>query len=129
MSQTFPSTLEQTAIKPASTAKPPAITPFETKVGSPLTKRAISVLQINLGRRCNLSCSHCHVEAGPHRTEELSPEVCDQLLDVINRFDQIKTVDLTGGAPEMNYGFRPLVEAARAKGKEVIVRSNLTIFF
>lgn len=110
-------------------AKRPAITPFETKVGAPLTKRAISVLQINLGRRCNLSCSHCHVEAGPHRTEELSPEVCEQLLAVINRFDQIKTVDLTGGAPEMNYGFRPIVEAARANGKDVIVRSNLTIFF
>lgn len=107
----------------------PAITPFEKTLGAPLTKQSINVLQINLGRRCNLSCSHCHVEASPHRTEELSPEVCDQLLDVINRFDQITTVDLTGGAPEMNYGFRPLVEAARAKGKDVIVRSNLTIFF
>lgn len=102
---------------------------FEKKLGSPLTKNAISVLQINLGRRCNLACTHCHVEAGPHRTEELSPEVCEQLLEMIHRFDQIKTVDLTGGAPEMNYGFRPLVEAARAEGKEVIVRSNLTIFF
>ncbi len=107
----------------------PAITPFEKKLGSPLTKNAISVLQVNLGRRCNLACTHCHVEAGPHRTEELSHEVCEQLLAVIHRFDQIKTVDLTGGAPEMNYGFRPLVEAARASGKEVIVRSNLTIFF
>ncbi|MGC1307119.1 MAG: arsenosugar biosynthesis radical SAM (seleno)protein ArsS [Phormidesmis sp.] len=107
----------------------PSITPFEKTLGAPLTKNAISVLQINLGRRCNLACSHCHVEAGPHRTEELSPDVCEQLLAVINRFEQIQTVDLTGGAPEMNYGFRPLVEAARAKGKEVIVRSNLTIFF
>ncbi len=129
MVQTSPPKIDQTAIKPASTAKHLSITPFDTKVGSPLAKRAISVLQINLGRRCNLSCSHCHVEAGPHRTEELSPEVCDQLLAVINRFDQIQTVDLTGGAPEMNYGFRPLVEAARAKGKDVIVRSNLTVFF
>ncbi len=106
-----------------------AITPFAKKLGGPLAKQPISVLQINLGRRCNLSCSHCHVEAGPHRTEELSPEVCEQLIEVINRFEQIKAVDLTGGAPEMNYGFRPLVEAAKAKGKEVIVRSNLTIFF
>ena len=76
-----------------------------------------------------MSCSHCHVEAGPHRTEELSADVCDQLIEAINRFDQIQSVDLTGGAPEMNYGFRPIVEAAKAKGKEVIVRSNLTIFF
>ncbi|MGD2182388.1 arsenosugar biosynthesis radical SAM (seleno)protein ArsS [Lusitaniella coriacea] len=105
------------------------ITPFHQKVKSPLTKQKITVLQINLGRRCNLACTHCHVEASPKRTEELSPEICEQLIEIINRFEQIETVDLTGGAPEMNYGFRPLVEAAREKGKEVIVRSNLTIFF
>ncbi|MEM9485539.1 MAG: arsenosugar biosynthesis radical SAM (seleno)protein ArsS [Cyanobacteria bacterium P01_F01_bin.116] len=108
---------------------PQTLPSFEAALGQPLAKTAISVLQINLGRRCNLSCSHCHVEAGPHRTEELSTEVCDQLVEMIHRFPQIQTVDLTGGAPEMNYGFRPIVEAARAHGKEVIVRSNLTIFF
>ncbi|HEY9808581.1 MAG TPA: arsenosugar biosynthesis radical SAM (seleno)protein ArsS [Halomicronema sp.] len=106
-----------------------SITPFDVKVGTQLKKRLISVLQVNLGRRCNLSCSHCHVEAGPKRTEELSPLVCDQLIEIIQRFEQIKTVDLTGGAPEMNYGFKPIVEAARKAGKEVIVRSNLTIYF
>lgn len=106
-----------------------SITPFAKKIGSPLSKDKITVLQINLGRKCNLACTHCHVEASPKRTEELSPEVCQQLIELINRFPQIKTVDLTGGAPEMNYGFRPIVEAARAKEKEVIVRSNLTIFF
>ena len=105
------------------------ITPFRQKLNQPLNKQKITVLQINLGRRCNLACTHCHVEASPKRTEELSPEVCNQLIEVINSFEQIETVDLTGGAPEMNYGFRPIVEAARAKGKEVIVRSNLTIFF
>ncbi|MGF1604145.1 MAG: arsenosugar biosynthesis radical SAM (seleno)protein ArsS [Thermosynechococcaceae cyanobacterium] len=105
------------------------LTPFANKLHQPLTKQPITVLQINLGRRCNLACFHCHVEAGPKRTEELTPEVCDQLIEVIERFPQIQSVDLTGGAPEMNYGFRPLVEAARAQGKEVIVRSNLTIFF
>lgn len=104
-------------------------TPFTQKIDSPLVKDKITTLQINLGRKCNLACTHCHVEASPKRTEELSPEICQQLIEVINRFPQLKTVDLTGGAPEMNYGFRPLVEAARAKGKEVIVRSNLTIFF
>ena len=106
-----------------------SITPFSKKINSPLTKDKITVLQINLGRKCNLACTHCHVEASPKRTEELSPQVCQQLIELINRFPQIQTVDLTGGAPEMNYGFRPIVEAARAKGKEVIVRSNLTIFF
>ncbi len=105
------------------------ITPFKNKLTVPLTKKEINVLQINLGRRCNLACSHCHVEAGPKRTEELSTETCEQLIELIHRFPQIKTVDLTGGAPEMNYGFKPLVEAARATGKEVIVRSNLTIYF
>ena len=105
------------------------ITPFVRQIESPLIKNKIEVLQINLGRKCNLACTHCHVEASPKRTEELSSEVCQQLVELINRFPQIQTVDLTGGAPEMNYGFRPIVEAARAKDKEVIVRSNLTIFF
>ncbi|WP_036478005.1 arsenosugar biosynthesis radical SAM (seleno)protein ArsS [Myxosarcina sp. GI1] len=105
------------------------ITPFARQIETPLFKKQITVLQINLGRKCNLACTHCHVEASPKRTEELSPEVCQQLIELINRFPQIETVDLTGGAPEMNYGFKPLVEAARAKNKEVIVRSNLTIFF
>ena len=111
----------------SSTAK--TLTPFAQKIATPLTKNKITVLQINLGRKCNLACTHCHVEASPKRTEELSAEVCQQLIEVIDRFAQIQTVDLTGGAPEMNYGFRPIVEAAKAKGKEVIVRSNLTIFF
>ena len=105
------------------------ITPFKSKINTSLSKQKIQVLQINLGKRCNLACIHCHVEAGPKRAEELSPEVCQQLTDVINRFQQIETVDLTGGAPEMNYGFRPLVEVARNTGKQVIVRSNLTIYF
>ncbi|MDJ0556526.1 MAG: arsenosugar biosynthesis radical SAM protein ArsS [Microcoleaceae cyanobacterium MO_207.B10] len=110
------------------------MTPFETKLSTNLTKNKITknkitVLQINLGKRCNLACTHCHVEAGPKRTEELSSEICQQLIELIHKFPQIKTVDLTGGAPEMNYGFKPLVEAARAENKEVIVRSNLTIYF
>ncbi|WP_267383462.1 arsenosugar biosynthesis radical SAM (seleno)protein ArsS [Cyanobacterium sp. uoEpiScrs1] len=105
------------------------LTSFKNKIDTNLSKKEITVLQINLGRRCNLTCSHCHVEAGPKQTEELSPEVCQQLIDLINRFHQIKVVDLTGGAPEINYGFRPLVKAARNAGKQVIVRSNLTIYF
>lgn len=120
-------------LSPADTAVHPSTAPgqpnFAAALATPLTKQTITVLQINLGRRCNLSCNHCHVEAGPHRTEELSPPVLAQLLTVLDRFPQIQTVDLTGGAPEMNHGFRPLVEKARSLGKTVIVRSNLTIFF
>jgi len=106
-----------------------AFTPFLTKLGTALTKKKITVLQINLGKRCNLACSHCHVEASPKRTEELTPKICEQLIELIHKFPQIQTVDLTGGAPEMNYGFKPLVEAAIVNKKEVIVRSNLTIYF
>lgn len=106
-----------------------AVTPFKKKLNYPLTKSKIKVLQINLGKRCNLACSHCHVEAGPKRTEELSPEICQQLIDLIYQYPEIKIVDLTGGAPEMNYGFKQIVEAARSTGKQVIVRSNLTIYF
>ncbi|AIE73944.1 MULTISPECIES: arsenosugar biosynthesis radical SAM (seleno)protein ArsS [unclassified Synechocystis] len=107
----------------------PKITPFAQKLDIPLTKQKISTLQINLGKRCNLACSHCHVDAGPQRTEELSSKICQQLIEIIQKFSQIKVVDLTGGAPEILYGFKPLVEAARTTGKEVIVRSNLTIYF
>lgn len=105
------------------------IVSFQKKIKSPLTKQKITVLQINLGRKCNLACTHCHVEASPKRTEELSAEVTQQIIKLINHFTQIETVDLTGGAPEMNYGFQEIVEASRRKNKEVIVRSNLTIFF
>ena len=105
------------------------ITPFSQKLNSPLTKNKIKVLQINLGKRCNLACTHCHVEASPKRTEELSAEICEQLVQLIYQFPEIQIVDLTGGAPEMNYGFKQLVEAARSKKKQVIVRSNLTIYF
>ncbi len=117
------------AVQSSRSNNTPTVPDFGDRIGSPLTKTPITTLQINLGRRCNLACTHCHVEAGPNRTEELSGEVCDQLVELINRFEQIETVDLTGGAPEMNYGFRPILEAARRHGKKVIVRSNLTIYF
>jgi radical SAM/Cys-rich protein len=108
---------------------PRGITPFQTKLTSPLTKKEINVLQINLGKRCNLACNHCHVEASPKRTEELSLATCLELIELIYKFPEIEVVDLTGGAPEINFGFKPLVESAKGAGKEVIVRSNLTIYF
>jgi radical SAM/Cys-rich protein len=109
--------------------EPATITPFQNQLNSQLTKKEIDVLQINLGKRCNLACNHCHVEASPKRTEELSLATCLELIELIYKFPEIKIVDLTGGAPEMNYGFKPLVEAASLAGKQVIVRSNLTIYF
>ncbi len=105
------------------------MTSFADKIDNQLLKNKITVLQINLGKKCNLSCTHCHVEASPKRKEELNQETCEKILKIIELFPQIKTVDLTGGAPEMNYGFSRIVAMARKYRKEIIVRSNLTIFF
>lgn len=102
---------------------------FNQKINNSLIKDNITVLQINLGKKCNLACHHCHVEASPKREEELTSKVCQQLITVINQFPQIETIDLTGGAPEMHYGFKELVKAGKDNNKEVIVRTNLTIFF
>ena len=83
-------------------------------------------LQVNLGYTCNQSCVHCHVNAGPTRTEQMTRETADQVIAVL-RTGRIKTLDLTGGAPEMNQHFRYLVEQARALDVAVIDRCNLTI--
>ncbi len=91
-------------------------------------RQQISTLQVNLGYRCNLSCVHCHVNAGPSRTEEMSGETVDQLIELLDELAPA-TVDLTGGAPELNAHFRRLVFAARERGIEVIDRCNLTILF
>ncbi|MCB1667938.1 MAG: arsenosugar biosynthesis radical SAM protein ArsS [Porticoccaceae bacterium] len=91
-----------------------------------LRRKQFDVLQVNLGYLCNLSCTHCHVNAGPHRTELMSRENIDVVIDVLQR-SSIKTLDLTGGAPEMNPDFKYLVEQARILGVDVIDRCNLTI--
>jgi len=83
-------------------------------------------LQVNLGYLCNLSCTHCHVNAGPNRTELMAHEQIDLVLEVLQQ-RQLKMLDLTGGAPEMNPHFRYLVERARRLGITVIDRCNLTI--
>ncbi len=92
----------------------------------PIFREQLQSLQVNLGYLCNLSCTHCHVNAGPKRTELMSKDVIDQLLAFIDRFS-IKQLDLTGGAPEMNPHFKYFVVEARRRGVEVIDRCNLTI--
>jgi radical SAM/Cys-rich protein len=92
-----------------------------------LTRRTIETLQLNLGYCCNQSCMHCHVNAGPQRTEQMTAETVDAVLDFLARSPGIGTVDLTGGAPELNPEFRRLVIAARARGLRVVDRCNLTI--
>lgn len=86
----------------------------------------LAILQVNLGYKCNLSCVHCHVNAGPSRNEMMDAANIQLLLEFITR-QSIKVLDVTGGAPEMNPHFRELIRAARAQDVEVIDRSNLTI--
>ena len=91
-----------------------------------LRRASLDTLQVNLGYKCNQSCLHCHVNAGPNRTEMMDADTVDLLLAVL-RERGVKTLDLTGGAPELNPHFRRLVRAARAMGLKVIDRCNLTI--
>ncbi len=92
----------------------------------PVYRATLDTLQVNLGYLCNLSCVHCHVNAGPTRTEQMDVETIDQILSLLDSAG-IKTLDLTGGAPELNPHFRYLVRAARALGVRVIDRCNLTV--
>ncbi|GAB4141558.1 MAG: arsenosugar biosynthesis radical SAM protein ArsS [Planctomycetota bacterium] len=91
-----------------------------------MRRARLSTLQLNLGRFCNLACTHCHVEAGPKRKETMSAEVRARVIDWIALF-RPRTVDLTGGAPELIEGFRELVDASRAAGCRVLDRCNLAV--
>jgi radical SAM/Cys-rich protein len=92
----------------------------------PLRATGIDVFQVNVGRKCNQTCRHCHVDAGPDRTEMMPDDVMDRCLEVIEGTD-IPTVDVTGGAPELHKRWRELVARSRAAGKRVLDRCNLTI--
>jgi len=95
----------------------------------PLRRAATTTLQVNVGKLCNMSCRHCHVDAGPRRTEIMSGDTVDRLLVLLAASPGVSTVDLTGGAPELNPHFRRLVVAARALGRRVIDRCNLSVLF
>ncbi len=94
---------------------------------SPLRRDVTTILQVNLGKKCNQACLHCHVEAGPLRTEMMSRSTAQRIIDLLQRSPNIEKVDLTGGAPELNPQFRWLVEQIAALGIPVIDRCNLTI--
>jgi len=99
------------------------------EVRLPLKKSRIEILQINLGKLCNLSCSHCHVEAGPSKTKEnMDKKTAEAVIGLMDQ-EGIHTVDLTGGAPELNPYFRWLVMEARKRNLKVIDRCNLTVFW
>jgi radical SAM/Cys-rich protein len=93
-----------------------------------IRRRAVETLQVNLGYKCNQSCLHCHVNAGPTRTELMSRETIFEVIACIKAMN-IRALDITGGAPELNPHFRMLVEAVRQLGVRVIDRCNLTILF
>lgn len=109
---------------------PNGFPPFERKMAAagldPLVATGIAVLQINVGKLCNQTCAHCHVDAGPDRREIMSRETAEHCIRALARTD-IATVDITGGAPELNPNFRWLVSEARRLGRHVIDRCNLTV--
>lgn len=92
----------------------------------PLIRKHLTTLQINVGKVCNQTCTHCHVDAGPDRRESMTYDTAREVIDFLARSD-VKTLDITGGAPEMNPHFRMLVQDARKLDKQVIDRCNLTI--
>lgn len=108
-----------------------ALPPFQQKLEAhqlhPLVPGALEIFQVNIGYMCNQVCKHCHVDAGPDRTEIMTRETMELCLNIL-RTHSIPTLDITGGAPEMNPDFRWFVTEAKKTGvKEIIVRSNLTI--
>ncbi len=110
--------------------QPGKVPPFEEKMRGaglfPLAATGITVFQINVGKLCNQTCHHCHVDAGPDRKEIMTRETAEECIRALAR-TSIPTVDITGGAPELNPHFRWLVEQARALGRHVIDRCNLTV--
>src|SRR3954468_1905457 len=90
----------------------------------PLRRARLDTLQVNLGYKCNQSCVHCHVNAGPSRTEMMSSETLAEVLTFL-AVSKLETIDITGGAPELHPQFRQLVESAVALGAQVIDRCNL----
>src|ERR1044071_9922794 len=101
--------------------------PLLAAIPFPAIRRGrLDTLQVNVGYRCNQSCVHCHVNAGPNRTEMMPSAVIGEVLEFLAR-SSAATLDITGGAPELHPEFRRLVSAARRLGKHVIDRCNLTI--
>jgi radical SAM/Cys-rich protein len=107
-----------------------AVPPFARTLaenGLAVRRGGVEILQVNLGKRCNQACTHCHVEAGPLRAEMMDRRTAERILELLARAPGIGTLDITGGAPELNPHFRYLAEGARDLGKEVIDRCNLTV--
>ena len=96
---------------------------------SPLRARTLHTLQVNVGKLCNQVCHHCHVDAGPQRTEVMTKKTMDLIIGVLAATPAITTIDITGGAPEMNPHFEYFVQECRTLGRTILDRCNLTVFF
>lgn len=96
---------------------------------APLVRTRVTTLQVNVGKLCNMACHHCHVEAGPKRTEIMPGHVAERVVRLLEQNPSVEVVDLTGGAPELNPSFRWLVGEARRLGRRIIDRCNLTVLF
>jgi radical SAM/Cys-rich protein len=94
-----------------------------------LSRQSVTTVQVNVGKVCNQACLHCHVDAGPLRTESMSAETARRVIELVLASPGVETVDITGGAPELNPNFRWLVEESRCAGRHVIDRCNLTVLF
>lgn len=123
---------ELPVIQAASTAAILAPEEFDARLATHgiklLRAGAIETLQVNVGKLCNQACKHCHVDASPARTEIMTRDVGEQVIEALRRYS-FSTLDITGGAPELNPSFRYLVTAARSLGTHVMVRHNLTVMF
>ena len=117
---------EQLKILRGTTSCPPFESQLDRMGLLPLHATGITVLQLNVGKLCNQTCRHCHVDAGPDRTESMTRETAEQCIKALAQTD-IPTVDITGGAPELNPSFRWLVEQARGLGRHVMDRCNLSV--
>lgn len=94
-----------------------------------LVRGSVTTMQVNVGKLCNQACHHCHVDAGPKRTEIMETRTAERVLELLAASPRVEAIDLTGGAPELNPSFRTLVRRARALGRRVLVRCNLTVLF
>ncbi|MFN2427545.1 MAG: arsenosugar biosynthesis radical SAM (seleno)protein ArsS [Candidatus Binatia bacterium] len=95
----------------------------------PLAREAVTTVQVNVGKLCNQACHHCHVDAGPKRTEIMTPATAARVLELLSDAPGVTTLDVTGGAPELAPCFTDLVTGARKRDKRVIVRCNLTVLY